>query len=42
MTDSDSKVPVKSEAKPAERSSALQAWRPFEGLRREVDRLFDV
>jgi HSP20 family protein len=41
MTDPDSKVAVKSEAKPAERPSALQAWRPFESLRREVDRLFE-
>ncbi|MGA7807891.1 Hsp20/alpha crystallin family protein [Bradyrhizobium sp.] len=30
------KVPVKSETAPA-----LQAWRPFENLRREVDRLFE-
>jgi HSP20 family protein len=33
-----SKVPVKTE-KPS--ASSLHAWRPFEGLRREIDRLFD-
>jgi HSP20 family protein len=33
-----SKVPVKTE-KPS--ASPLHAWRPFEGLRREIDRLFD-
>ena len=35
------KVPVKTEEKPTERSTALQAWRPFESLRREIDRLFE-
>ena len=38
MADPASKVPVKSETSP---SSALQSSRPFESLRREVDRLFD-
>lgn len=33
------KVPVTTEAKPSE--SALELWRPFESLRREVDRLID-
>jgi HSP20 family protein len=37
MADTPSKVPVKTE-NPA---AAPQAWRPFESLRREVDRLFD-
>lgn len=37
MADSASKVPVKAE-NPA---AAPQVWRPFESLRREVDRLFD-
>jgi HSP20 family protein len=37
MAQAASKVPVK----PSERASALQAWRPFESLRREVDRLFE-
>jgi HSP20 family protein len=33
------KLPVKTEQKPA--SAALRPWRPFENLRREIDRLFD-
>jgi HSP20 family protein len=37
MADTTSKVPVKTE-NPA---AAPQVWRPFESLRREVDRLFD-
>ena len=37
MTKETSKAPVKTEAK----APALQTWRPFEGLRREVDRLFE-
>jgi HSP20 family protein len=36
-----SKVPVKAEKKAAERATAVQPWRPFESLRREVDRLFE-
>jgi HSP20 family protein len=36
MAETTGKVPVKSETAPA-----LQAWRPFENLRREVDRLFE-
>ena len=35
------KVPVKTEAQAPGRASALQGWRPFESLRREVDRLFE-
>jgi HSP20 family protein len=35
------KVPVKTEEKASVRASARSAWQPFEGLRREVDRLFD-
>jgi HSP20 family protein len=35
------KMPVKIEEKAAVRSSARAAWQPFEGLRREIDRLFD-
>jgi len=38
MAETTSKVPVKTEKTPP---STLQAWRPFESLRREVDRLFD-
>jgi HSP20 family protein len=33
-----SKLPVKTEKQSA---TPLHAWRPFEGLRREIDRLFD-
>jgi HSP20 family protein len=38
MAEPTSKVPVKTEKSPA---AMPQAWRPFESLRREVDRLFD-
>jgi len=44
MAETVSKLPVKTEKtehKPAERSSAMQVRLPFEGLRREVDRLFE-
>lgn len=44
MAETVSKLPVKTEKtepKAAERSSAMQVWRPFESLRREVDRLFE-
>lgn len=42
MTDTATKLPVKkTEGKATERTAALQSWRPFEGLRREVDRLFE-
>jgi HSP20 family protein len=41
MAESVTKLPVKSEEKTTERSSAMQAWRPFESLRREMYRLFD-
>ena len=37
MAETTSKVPVKTE-KPA---TPPQVWRPFEGLRHEIDRLFD-
>ncbi len=37
MADSTAKVPGKIEKSP----STPQSWRPFESLRREVDRLFD-
>ncbi|MGA7323558.1 MAG: Hsp20/alpha crystallin family protein [Rhodomicrobium sp.] len=36
-----SKVPVRTEAGAPGRARALQAWRPFASLRREVDRLFE-
>ena len=35
------KVPVKTEPKGQATAAAPQVWRPFETLRREVDRLFD-
>jgi HSP20 family protein len=38
MAEAAGKVPVKTEK---ESASALQTWRPFETLRREMDRLFD-
>ncbi len=41
MTQTASKVPVKTEEKASQRASALQAWRPLESLHREVDRLFE-
>lgn len=41
MAEPATKLPVKTEEKTSERSSAPQAWRPFESLRREVDRLFE-
>ena len=40
MAEAPTKVPVKTEGKSPERSSALQAWHPLETLRREIDRLF--
>lgn len=40
MTEARSQVPVKME-KAAARESSLEAWRPFDGLHREIDRLFD-
>ena len=39
MDETASKVPVTEEA--PERSTESQTWRPFESLRREVDRLFE-
>ena len=41
MADIETKVPTKTEEKPAERAAVPAAWRPFESLRREVDRLFE-
>src|SRR6516165_12557420 len=41
MTKVETKVPVTKEQKPATPVTAMQAFRPFESLRREVDRLFD-
>ena len=41
MAEAETKVPVTTESKPAPSPTAMQAWRPFESLRREVDRLFE-
>ena len=41
MAEAATKLPVKKEEKTTEPSSALEARRPFESLRREVDRLFE-
>ena len=41
MSETASKVPVKTEAKAPERATTLQTWRPFESLRREIDQLFE-
>ena len=42
MAKAEIKVPVTTEETPATpAAAAMQAWRPFESLRREVDRLFD-
>jgi HSP20 family protein len=40
MAETPTKLPVKTEEK-AGRASAPDIWRPFEGLRQEVDRLFE-
>jgi len=40
MAENITKLPVKQE-KASERPYALEAWRPFDALRREVERLFD-
>ena len=40
MAETVTKLPVKQE-KSSQASSAMQAWRPFESLRQEVDRLFE-
>jgi HSP20 family protein len=41
MAEEITKVPVTTEKRSAGPASALQAWQPFESLRREVDRLFE-
>ena len=40
MAEAATKLPVKTEDKKTE-ATAMQAWQPFESLRREVDRLFE-
>ena len=41
MHKAETKVPVRVETKPAPAPMAMEASRPFEGLRREMDRLFE-
>src|SRR5208283_2312859 len=41
MAKIETKVPVTTETKPAPPTMQMQMWRPFESLRREVDRLFE-
>ena len=41
MAEAATKLPLKTDEKKPESSSAPAEWRPFESLRREVDRLFD-
>jgi HSP20 family protein len=42
MAEAATKLPVKTEErKGEEKGTAVQTWRPFESLRREVDRLFE-
>jgi HSP20 family protein len=41
MTEAATKLPVKTEKKLAEPTSVMPTWWPVEGLRREIDRLFD-
>ena len=41
VTSAERKVPVAKGEKTGTPSSAVQMWRPFENLRREVDRLFE-
>src|SRR5689334_6119078 len=40
MAETATKLTVKSDQRPGEPTAAAQSWRPFESLRREVDRLF--
>jgi HSP20 family protein len=41
MAEAATKLPVKTEKKPAEVASARESWWPIDSLRREIDRLFD-
>ncbi len=41
MAEAATKLPLKTEDNQTQRTSAPQLWRPFETLRREIDRLFD-
>ena len=41
MAKAETKVPVIAEERSTTTPTVMQAWRPFESLRREVDRLFE-
>jgi HSP20 family protein len=41
MAETTNKLPVQSEEKSENKGALAQTWRPFESLRREVDRLFE-
>jgi HSP20 family protein len=41
MAEPVTKVPVQGQAKKVAPTSALEEWRPFETLRRQIDRLFE-
>src|SRR5260370_25800562 len=41
MAEPETKVRAKTEEKPIERPTALQAWRPCESLGRQIDRIFE-
>lgn len=41
MSDTTTKVPVKTEEKTGRAPASPHAWHPFESLRQQVDRLFD-
>ncbi len=41
MVETATKLPIKTEGKPPAVAPAAAPWRPFEDLRREVDRLFE-
>jgi len=41
MAKAETKVPVTAEERSTTTPTVMQAWRPFENLRREVDRLFE-
>jgi HSP20 family protein len=41
MVEMATKVPVKTEAKPTERTQSLRSWPAFDDLHREIDRVFE-
>ena len=42
MTETSTKVPVKSEGKASSAGGPVASWAPFDTLRREIDRLFET